>query len=168
MSSRFSFTSGSSENESLINIRKREDEILKLQIENDKKLREIQRRSQIENLSSIHEKAKESIKYLAEDFKDSFGKNVEKLASSLQSSLSGQLDSTINSYINNYQSMISSLVGANKDWESITDNLNNALSANSLVRQENVYKNLTELIKAGISENVEQRAFLETDRKSVV
>ena len=58
--------------------------------------------------------------------------------------------------------MISSLVGANKDWESITDNLNNALSANSLVRQENVYKNLTELIKAGISENVEQRAFLET------
>lgn len=162
MSSRFSFTSGSSENESLINIRKREDEILKLQIENDKKLREIQRRSQIENLSSIHEKAKESIKYLAEDFKDNFGKNVEKLASSLQSSLSGQLDSTINSYINNYQSMISSLVGANKDWESITDNLNNALSANSLVRQENVYKNLTELIKAGISENVEQRAFLET------
>ena len=162
MSSRFSFTSGSSENESLINIRKREDEILKIQIENDKKLREIQRRSQIENLSSVHEKAKESIKYLAEDFKDSFGKNVEKLASSLQSSLSGQLDSTINSYINNYQSMISSLVGANKDWESITDNLNNALSANSLVRQENVYKNLTELIKAGISENVEQRAFLET------
>ena len=162
MSSRFSFTSGSSENESLINIRKREDEILKIQIENDKKLREIQRRSQIENLSSVHEKAKESIKYLAEDFKDNFGKNVEKLASSLQSSLSGQLDSTINSYINNYQSMISSLVGANKDWESITDNLNNALSANSLVRQENVYKNLTELIKAGISENVEQRAFLET------
>ena len=162
MSSRFSFTSGSSENESLINIRKREDEILKLQIENDKKLREIQRGSQIENLSSVHEKAKESIKYLAEDFKDNFGKNVEKLASSLQSSLSGQLDSTINSYINNYQSMISSLVGANKDWESITDNLNNALSANSLVRQENVYKNLTELIKAGISENVEQRAFLET------
>ena len=162
MSSRFSFTSGSSENESLINIRKREDEILKIQIENDKKLREIQRRSQIENLSSIHAKAKESIKYLAEDFKDNFGKNVEKLASSLQSSLSGQLDSTINSYISNYQSMISSLVGANKDWESITDNLNNALSANSLVRQENVYKNLTELIKAGISENVEQRAFLET------
>ena len=162
MSSRFSFTSGSSENESLVNIRKREDEILKLQIENDKKLREIQRRSQIENLSSVHEKAKESIKYLAEDFKDNFGKNVEKLASSLQSSLSGQLDSTINSYIDNYQSMISSLVGANKDWESITDNLNNALSANSLVRQENVYKNLTELIKAGISENVEQRAFLET------
>ena len=162
MSSRFSFISGSSENESLINIRKREDEILKIQIENDKKLREIQRRSQIENLSSVHAKAKESIKYLAEDFKDNFGKNVEKLASSLQSSLSGQLDSTINSYINNYQSMISSLVGANKDWESITDNLNNALSANSLVRQENVYKNLTELIKAGISENVEQRAFLET------
>ena len=162
MSSRFSFTSGSSENESLINIRKREDEILKIQIENDKKLREIQRRSQIENLSSVHAKAKESIKYLAEDFKDNFDKNVEKLASSLQSSLSGQLDSTINSYINNYQSMISSLVGANKDWESITDNLNNALSANSLVRQENVYKNLTELIKAGISENVEQRAFLET------
>ena len=162
MSSRFSFTSGSSENESLINIRRREDEILKIQIENDKKLREIQRRSQIENLSSVHAKAKESIKYLAEDFKDNFGKNVEKLASSLQSSLSGQLDSTINSYINNYQSMISSLVGANKDWESITDNLNNALSANSLVRQENVYKNLTELIKAGISENVEQRAFLET------
>ena len=162
MSSRFSFTSGSSENESLINIRKREDEILKIQIENDKKLREIQRRSQIENLSSVHEKAKESIKYLAEDFKDNFGKNVEKLASSLQSSLSGQLDSTINGYIDNYQSMISSLVGANKDWESITDNLNNALSANSLVRQENVYKNLTELIKAGISENVEQRAFLET------
>ena len=162
MSSRFSFTSGSSENESLINIRKREDEILKIQIENDKKLREIQRRSQIENLSSVHAKAKESIKYLAEDFKDNFGKNVEKLASSLQSSLSGQLDSTINSYINNYQSMISSLVGANKDWESITDNLNNALSANSLVRQENVYKNLTELIKAGISDNVEQRAFLET------
>ena len=58
--------------------------------------------------------------------------------------------------------MMASLVGSKSDWEKITDNLNNALSASSLIKQQDVYKSLTELVKAGISGNVEQRAFLET------
>ena len=154
--------SWSSRNTSRNSIRSSEKEALKARAEYEKQLRDIRRREDLANIADYKEKTKQVIKYLSEDMKDNFGSAITSVADNLQSALSKQLDSTINSYVENYQTMMASLVGSKNDWEKITDNLNNALSASSLIKQQDVYKNLTELVKAGISGNVEQRAFLET------
>lgn len=154
--------SWSSRNTSGNSIRFSEEEALRARAEQEKQLRDLERRDKIEGLKDYKEKFKQVNKYLAEDIRDNFGSAISDVAVGLHSALSKQLDSTINSYIENYQTMMASLVGSKNDWEKITDNLNNALSASSLIKQQDVYKNLTELVKAGISGNVEQRAFLET------
>lgn len=154
--------SWSSRNTSGNSIRFSEEEALRARAEQEKQLRDLERRDKLEGLKDYKEKTKQVIKYLSEDMKDNFGSAITSVAGNLQSALSKQLDSTINSYVENYQTMMASLVGSKSDWEKITDNLNNALSASSLIKQQDVYKNLTELVKAGISGNVEQRAFLET------
>ena len=154
--------SWSSRNTSGTSIRFSEADALKARAEQEKQLRDLERRDKIEGLKDYKEKFKQVNKYLAEDIRDNFGSAIGDVAVGLHSALSKQLDSTINSYVENYQTMMASLVGSKNDWEKITDNLNNALSASSLIKQQDVYKNLTELVKAGISGNVEQRAFLET------
>ena len=154
--------SWSSRNTSRNSIRSSEEEALRARAEQEKQLRDLDRREKIEGLKDYKEKFKQANKYLAEDLRDNFGSAIGDVAVGLHSALSKQLDSTINSYVENYQTMMASLVGSKNDWEKITDNLNNALSASSLIKQQDVYKNLTELVKAGISGNVEQRAFLET------
>ena len=154
--------SWSSRSTSRTSIRSSEEEALKARAEQEKQLRDLERRDKIEGLKDYKEKVKQVNKYLAEDIRDNFGSAIGDVAVGLHSALSKQLDSTINSYVENYQTMMASLVGSKSDWEKITDNLNNALSASSLIKQQDVYKNLTELVKAGISGNVEQRAFLET------
>ena len=154
--------SWSSRNTSGTSIRFSEEEALRARAEQEKQLRDLERRDKIEGLKDYKEKFKQVKKYVAEDIRDNFGSAIGDVAVGLHSALSKQLDSTINSYVENYQTMMASLVGSKNDWEKITDNLNNALSASSLIKQQDVYKNLTELVKAGISGNVEQRAFLET------
>lgn len=152
----------SSRNTSKNSIRSSEEEALKARAELEKQLRDAERRERLEGLTDYKEKFKQANKYLADDMKDNFGSAITSAAGSLHSTLSKHLDGTINSYVDNYQTMMASLVGSKSDWEKITDNLNNALSASSLIKQQDVYKSLTELVKAGISGNVEQRAFLET------
>lgn len=152
----------SSRNTSRNSIRSSEEEALKARAELEKQLRDAERKARLEGLTDYKEKFKQANKYLAEDMKDNFGSAITSAADSLHSTLSKHLDGTINSYVDNYQTMMASLVGSKSDWEKITDNLNNALSASSLIKQQDVYKSLTELVKAGISGNVEQRAFLET------
>ena len=143
-------------------IRSSEEEALKARAELEKQLRDAERRERLEGLNDYKDKFKQANKYLAEDMKDNFGSAITSATDSLHSTLSKHLDGTINSYVDNYQTMMASLVGSKSDWEKITDNLNNALSASSLIKQQDVYKSLTELVKAGISGNAEQRAFLET------
>ena len=152
----------SSRNTSRNSIRSSEEEALRARAEQEKQLRDLERKDRIEGLNDYKEKFKQANKYLAEDMKDNFGSAINSAVDSLHSTLSKHLDGTINSYVDNYQTMMASLVGSKSDWEKITDNLNNALSASSLVKQQDVYKSLTELVKAGISGNAEQRAFLET------
>lgn len=152
----------SSRNTSRNSIRSSEEEALKARAELEKQLRDAERRERLEGLKDYKDKFKQANKYLAEDLRDNFGSAISDAAAGLHSTLSKHLDGTINSYVDNYQTMMASLVGSKSDWEKITDNLNNALSASSLIKQQDVYKSLTELVKAGISGNVEQRAFLET------
>ena len=107
--------SWSSRNTSRNSIRSSEEEALRARAEQEKQLRDLERRDKIEGLQDYKEKTKQVIKYLSEDMKDNFGSAITSVAGNLQSALSKQLDSTINSYVENYQTMMASLVGSKND-----------------------------------------------------
>ena len=96
-------------------IRSSEEEALKARAEQEKQLRDLERKARIEGLDDYKDKFKQANKYLAEDMKDNLGSAITSAADSLHSTLSKHLDGTINSYVDNYQTMMASLVGSKSD-----------------------------------------------------
>ena len=78
------------------------------------------------------------------------------------SALTSAIDKTLDKYLENVQAISAHLQGSTTSLTNITNNLQSTLSTTNLVRQEKVYENLSNLVKAGITYNVEQRAFLQT------
>ena len=107
--------SWSSRNTSRNSIRSSEEEALRARAEQEKQLRDLDRREKIEGLKDYKEKFKQANKYLAGDLRDNLGSAISDVVGSLHSALSKQLDSTINSYVENYQTMMASLVGSKTD-----------------------------------------------------
>ena len=105
----------SSRNTSRASIRSSEEEALRARAEQEKQLRDLERKDRIEGLKDYKEKFKQANKFLAEDLKDNFGAVITDVAGSLHSTLSKHLDGTINSYVDNYQTMMASLVGSKSD-----------------------------------------------------
>ena len=93
--------------------------------------------------------------------KDSAGFVSNALASAT-SYLTSKLDGTINNYVSQIQALGAHLQGTNRSYEMLTESLNNSLSSQGFVRQQDVFNNLTKYVKDGITYNVEQRAFLKT------
>lgn len=77
-------------------------------------------------------------------------------------SLSSTIDSKLNDYISSQQKTMAGLFGSGTSLQSISSSLTSALSQTNLVKQEAVYKKLTDMVQSGILYNVEQRAFLQT------
>ena len=107
--------SWSSRNTSRNSIRSSEEEALRARAEQERQLRDAERRERLEGLQDYKEKFKQANKYLAGDLRDNFGSAISDVAVGLHSALSKQLDSTINSYVENYQTMMASLVGSKND-----------------------------------------------------
>lgn len=145
--------------------KKREKDSRDREEANIKELAKLKRELALDTIREEKGELQAAIEGIKQDF--DLSKTLVSAASSLKSTLSSQLDSTINSYMSNYQAMVASLANSGKEWNKIADNLDNALSGTRFVRQEEVYNRLTELVKAGISDNVEQRAFLETISKDL-
>lgn len=96
---------------------------------------------------------------------DTFDYAKEKLiagATQAVHTISNSVDSKIDSYVKSIEELSVHLVGTQKTYTDINNTLNSALSANYLVKQEEVYNNLSNLVKSGIVQNVEQKAFLQT------
>ena len=107
--------SWSSRNTSRNSIRSSEEEALRARAEQEKQLRDLDRREKIEGLKDYKEKFKQVNKYLAGDLRDNLGSAISDVVVGLHSALSKQLDSTINNYVENYQTMMASLVGSKND-----------------------------------------------------
>ena len=103
-------------------------------------------------------KTEEKLKKLREN---TAGEIVDAMAAASKL-LTSQLDKSVDLYLSQIQAMNAHLSGANSSFASMTNSLQSALSATGLVRQESVFKNLTDYVKSGIVYNVEQRAFLRT------
>ena len=76
--------------------------------------------------------------------------------------ITSKLDKSIDTYVSQIQAMNAHLMGTSSSFSDMTNTLQGALAATGLVKQESVFKNLTDYVKSGITYNVEQRAFLKT------
>ena len=82
---------------------------------------------------------------------------------SVTSTLTSAIDSSLNTYLDAQQKLAAHLSGSSTtSLTSILDRMQSTLSTTNIVRQENVFNNLGNLVRSGITYNVEQRAFLQT------
>lgn len=85
-----------------------------------------------------------------------------KTVGSVTSGLMSAIDESLNKYLEAQQSLSAHLSGSQTSLTSVLDRMQSTLSTSNIVRQERVFDNLGNLVKSGITYNVEQRAFLQT------
>lgn len=141
--------------------------------------RELDRESVKSKYQLMKELEEEAHKKRVEDYKnegkvvraayeEAFGTAEKKLGfitkslSSGASALTSQIDASLTKYLNAQQSLAAHLSGSNTSLSGVLNSLQNTLSTSNIVRQERVFDNLGNLVKSGITYNVEQRAFLQT------
>lgn len=78
------------------------------------------------------------------------------------STLTAAIDESLNKYLSAQQALSAHLSGSQTSLTSVLDRMQSTLSTSNIVRQERVFDNLGNLVKSGITYNVEQRAFLQT------
>jgi len=133
---------------------------------------ELENRKEIENI--LHEQRKKDLiaegdiwGAISEDVGNKFKDKLDDALDSLSSGeatkkLTSQLDTIINNYIDAQEKLSAHLVGVDGGLQGAIGNLNQALSSTNLVKQQDVYNKLSDLVSRGIVYNVEQRAFLQT------
>ena len=141
--------------------------------------RELDRESVKSKYQLMKELEEEAHKKRVEDYKnegkvvkaayeEAFGTTEKKLEfiskslSSGASALTSQIDAALTKYLDAQQSMAAHLSGSSTSLSGVLNSLQNTLSTSNVVRQERVFDNLGNLVKSGITYNVEQRAFLQT------
>ena len=97
------------------------------------------------------------VKNAAEGVKDAVG-NLGKALSDY----SDQLTKTMKEFVSTQEAMAYNLDYSGRALSDITKTLNDTLGYSSIVKQQKVYENLTTLVRQGIVNNVEQRAYLQT------
>ena len=151
------------EEEKLRKWRKSEDE---KQIKNTHLLmREYEKKRHAERTKELKEEGKVFQAWWNESFGslDSFANTLGNVTKSLTS----QIDKSLDNYIAAQQAMAAHLAGSNNTFSSLTNTLQSTLGSSNFVKQEQVFNNLTNLVKSGITYNVEQRAFLQTIAKDI-
>ena len=76
--------------------------------------------------------------------------------------LKSSIDSTMKEFISSQESMAYNLNGTSRSLSDVTSTLSNAIGTTGIVQQKKVYENLTALVRQGIVNNAEQRAYLQT------
>ena len=72
------------------------------------------------------------------------------------------LDNTMTKFLTTQEAMAYNLTNSGLTLNQVTNDLKDAISGTGIVKQEKVYENLTKLVQAGIVNNAEQRAYLQT------
>lgn len=138
-------------------------------VEKELKKQDIQDRKAIAKATAAdpnatgEEKRQARADYIQADFEEQFEKLGENLSDSFSKALSG-LSSKISGYFDvfsQYAAAINTrLQGTDKSYDSVMDLISGKLFGSPFVKQTEVLEKLNELVSAGISYNVEQRAFL--------
>lgn len=115
------------------------------------------------------EDAKKEGDIVKEYYEKTWGSNEAKFKtlSNLSNSLTSAINKTLDSYLSVQQSMSAHLQGTSTSLQNITETLQSTLSVSGIIKQQDVYTNLSKLVDRGIVYNVEQRAFLETMARDI-
>ena len=137
--------------------------------------RELDRESVKSKYQLMKELEEEAHKKRVEDYKnegkvvkaayeDAFGTldKTTKTLGNITGGLTAEIDKSLNKYLEAQTSLNAHLSGSQTSLTSVLDRFQNTLSTSNIVRQERVFDNLGNLVKSGITYNVEQRAFLQT------
>ena len=92
----------------------------------------------------------------------SIGDDISKIGNSITS----QFRSMMQEYVNEQQKLSYNLIGSGMTYDTVKNALS-FLGTNAFVKQNEVYKNLTNLVSQGITTNAAQRAFLQTASQQV-
>lgn len=95
---------------------------------------------------------------------EQFDKSMKQLAENISKGLN-QINEAISTYAS-YQTEINARLQGVSDFGKAVETLQ-AVSYSPLIRTEELYSNLSELVSQGISANVEQRAFLQTVKDGI-
>ena len=153
-------------------------EILKLEqdlVDEKNKLTDKEKEALDKELSDLQKKhglALSNAKEI-EKLKDSYAekrrkedKKIAENAASMLTSVFAKQRQQLESYMTSLNTMRESIAygirGTNASLSSIVNNINAAVGASNVVKQENLYRNLQSLIESGIVYNAEQRAYLTT------
>ena len=153
-------------------------EILKLEqdlVDEKNKLTDKEKEALNKELSDLQKKlglelsnAKE-IEKLKDSYAEKRRKEDKKIAENAASMLTSvfakqrqQLESYMTSLNTMRESIAYGIRGTNASLSSIVNNINAAVGASNVVKQESLYRNLQSLIESGIVYNAEQRAYLTT------
>lgn len=137
--------------------------------------RELDRESVKSKYQLMKELEEEAHKKRVEDYKkegkvvkaaweEAFG-TVGATADTLKNvtgSLTSAIDQSLNKYLDAQQKLAAHLSGSSTSLTGVLDRMQSTLSTTNIVKQERVFDNLGNLVRSGITYNVEQRAFLQT------
>lgn len=121
--------------------------------------------SKVKTTDKTNKSYEETAKKVNADTKDTWEKIGDKLGE-YTSGLLKQYESMLNQYAAEQQKLSFNLFGSNMSYDSVKNALS-VLSTNAFVKQNEVYKNLTNLVQSGITYNAAQRAFLQTTAQQV-
>ena len=89
-------------------------------------------------------------------------KAITSTTYTVASTLRSTLDSMLTAFVDSQEALNFGFIGTGNELGKVTKLLGETLGDTGLVKQEAVYKNLSDLVNQGIVYNVEQRAFLQT------
>lgn len=123
---------------------------------------------EIENLEKLNKEARGAIRKAgALDYVDTVLDSViNKVGENISKGLS-DIDASINSYYAAQGSIEARLQGSGESYKQMTKLVSQSIGLSGYVSQKKVLENIKTLVEAGISYNVEQRAFLATISENI-
>lgn len=164
---------GGSNRDALNQLQARTDLTIAEEKKIDKLRRDLERegvRSKYDLMRDLEEEAHQKRLANYEKEGNKIGSFWEKNFGTLQTAtntLVDTIDKSLQDYLSAQQALSAHLSGSNTSLSDMMNKLQSTLSSTSLVKQQDVFNNLANLVRSGISYNVEQRAFLQTLAKDI-
>ena len=164
---------GGSNRDALNQLQARTDLTIAEEKKIDKLRRDLERegvRSKYDLMRDLEEEAHQKRLANYEKEGNKIGSFWEKNFGTLQTAtntLVDTIDRSLQDYLSAQQALSAHLSGSNTSLSDMMNKLQSTLSSTSLVKQQDVFNNLANLVRSGISYNVEQRAFLQTLAKDI-
>lgn len=152
-----------SNEQSSLNKKKREQQEIS-KVESDERLKSWKKALDLQNKQKTKQD-EDSLK-LSNTISERIGKSIGASITSALSTATRLIGNSVNQYLgaysNYFTTLTTRLLGSGKDYQSVVDKVQKGLGGTSSVSLMTVLQSLEKMVKAGIANNLEQRAFLDS------